>query len=124
MGNVNIKPQVDQNIIKLYNLFNEESLFYKNSKKSFCSLCKTVYNKDLDKQNSKLINLPDLCLNDFLLSLGVLTEFTKKLTSGNAAAWMVDGIGITVVSAELPMDDISIKNFSKVVVYALLLTLS
>ena len=57
MGNVNIKPKVDQNIIKLYNLFNEESLFYKNSKKSFCSLCKTVYDKDLDKQNNKLVIL-------------------------------------------------------------------
>ena len=90
-----------------------KTIYIPASALSFCS-----------KSNSKLINLLDLCLNDFLLSLGVLTEFTKKLTSGNAAAWMVDGIGITVVSAELPMDDISNKNFSKVVVYAHLLTLS
>ena len=57
MGNANFKPIVDQNIIKLYNLFNEESLFYKNSRNSFSSLCKVVYNKDLDIQNNKLITI-------------------------------------------------------------------
>ena len=58
MGNTNIKEnEINNDILKLINLYNNQSLFFHNSKNSFSELFKQVYIKDLNIHNKKLKNL-------------------------------------------------------------------
>ena len=87
MGNCNVtilNNQVNNNIIKLYNLYNDKSLFFNNSHNSFSELCKQVYIKDLNLQNKKikLLNhkikrLKSMKLDDYIRNKKILNDENK-----------------------------------------------